>query len=202
MAFFCNHFSIKHMKNLLIAAAVAATFVTPQAFAQAKNFEGFSVSAGTMTLSSSYTGTVGSTVSTGSATDTQLGVQGQYAWALGDSFVLAAGAQVGLGQFKADAGDGKIKNVATIYIAPGIAVSKDVLIYGKLGATSYDFSNPNGGYSNSAAAYGVGVQVFFSKNVFFQGEYLASKPADKNFNGWNVVTDKVGITNLSVGYKF
>ena len=187
---------------MLMAATAAAVFAAPQAFAQAKHFEGFSVAGGTLTETSSYTATRGNNISTGGATDTTLGIQGQYAWAIGDAFVLAAGAQAGLGDLTADAASGKIKNLAVAYIAPGFAVSNDVLIYGKLGAASYDFSNSNGGYSNSAAAYGLGVQVFLNKNVFFQGEYLYSKPGDKNFNGWNVVTDKVGMTNLSVGYKF
>lgn len=190
------------MKKMIAAVAVAASVFAPQVFAQAKNFEGFSIAGGTMTVSSGYTGTLGANVATGSATDSNLGLQGQYAWALGDSFVLAVGAQTGIGDFKADSLTGKIKNVTVAYIAPGVAVSNNVLIYGKLGAVSYDFSNTNGGYSNSATAYGLGVQVFFNKNIFFQGEYLASKPGDKNFNGWNIVTDKVGLTTLSIGYKF
>lgn len=190
------------MKKILIAATIAAAFAAPQAFAQAKNFEGFSVSAGTFTVSNSYTGTSGNNISTGSATDTTLGLQGQYAWALGNSFVLAAGLQSSIGELKADAGTGKIKNVTLAYVAPGFAVSNTVLLYGKLGAESYDFSNANGSYSNTATAYGVGVQVFFNKNVFFQGEVITSKPADTNFNGWNVTTDKVTATTLSVGYKF
>ena len=156
---------MNHMKKILIALAVATSFAAPQVFAQAKNFEGFSVAGGTTTVSSSYTGTLGSNVSTGSATDSNLGLQGQYAWALGDSFVLAAGAQTGIGDLKADSLSGKIKNVTVVYIAPGVAVSNNVLIYGKLGAMSYDFSNQNGGYSNSATAYGLGVQVFFNRNT-------------------------------------
>jgi outer membrane immunogenic protein len=190
------------MKKLLIASAIAATFVTPQAFAQAKNFEGFSVSAGTMTLTSSYTGTSGALVSTGGATDSNLGVQAQYAWALGDTFVLAAGAQAGVGDFKADSAGGKINNVSALYIAPGIAISNTVLLYGKLASVNYSFSNSNGGYSNSGNGYGMGVQIFFSKNVFFQGEYLSMKPADTTFNTWTVSAGNSSMTTLNVGYKF
>jgi outer membrane immunogenic protein len=190
------------MKKLLIASAIAATFVTPQAFAQAKNFEGFSVSAGTMTLTSSYVGTIGATVATGGATDTSLGLQGQYALALGDSFVLAAGVQAGLGEFKADAGSGRIKNVVVAYVAPGLAVSNNVLIYGKLASVNYDFSNAAGGYSNSGTGYGLGVQVLFGKNAFFQGEFMSVKPADTKYNGWAVTAGNTGVTTLTVGYKF
>jgi outer membrane immunogenic protein len=199
---FVQPFYQNHMKKLLIATAIAAASVTPQAFAQAKNFEGFSLSAGVMSLTSSYTGTSGALVSTGGATDTNLALQGQYSWALGDSFVLAAGVQAGVGDFKADSASGKIKNVVSAYIAPGIAVSNNVLVYGKLASVNYDFSNVNGGYSNSGAGYGLGVQVLFGKNAFFQAEYLSVKPADTTFNGWAVSAGNTGVTTLAVGYKF
>eukprot|EP01041_Mallomonas_annulata_P040002 gene40002-63812_t len=89
------------MKKLLIASAIVATFVTPQAFAQAKNFEGFSVLGGVNLVSG--TTEVTSTVFNGSASESSqnLGLQAQYNFALGESFVLGLGANIGLGDLKA-----------------------------------------------------------------------------------------------------
>lgn len=197
------------MKKLLIATAVAATFFAPQAFAQAKNFQGFSV-AGNLIFTNS-TADITSTTYNGSATgtSTNLALQGQYTWALSDQFVVSLGAQLGLGDVKAGTFSGttvdiKGKNWNSVYVAPGYAVSDTVLVYGKLAALSGDTETSTGGKnSGDGIGFGLGVQSLLTKNVFIQGEFLSNTYTDKNFTLNNEV-DKYKNTQLSIGigYKF
>ena len=115
------------MKKLLIAVAAAATLAAPQAFAQAKNFEGFSVLGGLNFANN--TSEITSTVFNGSASESSqnLGLQAQYNFALGQSFVLGVGASLGLGETKAgvlNTGSAsvavKVTESSSVYIAPGL----------------------------------------------------------------------------------
>ena len=188
------------IKNL-IAAAAAVIVIAPQAHAQANNFEGFSVAAGVTSVTSSYTGTNGAFYASGGATDYNASAQGQYAFALGDRFVLALGAGL-IGNVKADGGSGQIENMTQVYIAPGVTVSQNVLVYGKISSVSYTFNNTNGSYSDTGTGLGLGVQWLFNKNISLQAEYLTVKPADANFNGWTIQSGNNNTSSLSVGYKF
>jgi len=190
------------MKKYVIATAVAAAAFAPQAFAQAKNFEGFSV-LGAVNVNSTkaeVTVTTPAATASDSKTTTNVGVQAEYGWALGNDFVLGAGVTVGLSDL--DLGSGaKIKNTVGLYVAPGFAVSKDSLVYAKLGSTSASVDIPGLSFDVSGMAYGIGFRSFTSKNVFFQGEYTYNKYDDKNFvNG--KITATTGVLSLGVGYKF
>jgi outer membrane immunogenic protein len=200
------------MKKLLIATAVAATLFAPQAFAQAKKFEGFSVAGNLVVTNSTFdtnsTGLVGSAT----ATSTNLALQGQYAWALNEKFVLGVGAQLGLGDVKSGTISGstidiKGKNWNSIYVAPGYVVSDTLLVYGKLAALTGDLEASAGAAnaksSGDGIGFGIGVQSFLTKNVFIQGELMSNTYSEKKFTLNNEV-DKYKNTQFSVGvgYKF
>jgi outer membrane immunogenic protein len=196
------------MKKLLIATAVAASCFASQAFAQAQNFEGFSI-AGNLVITDSKA-EVTSTIYNGSASDvsTNLGLQGQYTWALGDKFVLGLGAQLGLGDLgvgtlSGTTADLKGKNWSSFYVAPGYAVSNTLLVYGKLAALAVDIEAAGTKVPFDGIGYGLGVQSYLNKNMFVQGEFMVNDYTDEKFPLFNEV-DKYKNTQLSIGigYKF
>ncbi len=189
------------MKKLLIATAVAATFFAPQAFAQAKNFAGWSI-AGNLENTKTETNT-GTTISgTKDATSTNLQVQGGYAWALGDSFVLGLNLGLGFGENKAgDFGTISVTNKARAAwsIEPGFAVSNTTLVYGKftLNGASY---NESAGFekTETGTGYGIGARFLMNKNVFLQAGYDV---VSYNAAYANVKQSSSALT-FGVGYKF
>ena len=183
------------MKKLLIASAIVATFVTPQAFAQAKNFEGFSVT-GALNINNNK----GEAVSAVDRTESNIGAVAQYDAALGQSFVLGFGASMGLTDFNI-AADAKLKNTYSLFIAPGFAVSNNTLVYGKIASVSAKAEFTNSSVDMSGLGYGIGARYFSSKNVFFQAEYMSNKYDDKKV-GTTTFKNQTGVFSLGVGYKF
>jgi outer membrane immunogenic protein len=187
------------MKKLLIATAVAATLFAPQAFAQAKNFAGWSI-AGTLENTKTETNT-GTTFGTKDATSTNLQVQGGYAWALGDSFVLGLNLGLGFGENKAgDFATASATNKARAAwsIEPGFAVSNTTLVYGKFTLNGATYSEPGIEKTETGTGYGIGARFLMNKNVFLQA-------------GYDVVSYNAAYANLKqsssalsfgVGYKF
>lgn len=190
------------MKKIMIAAALAAAVAAPQAFAQAKNFEGFSVFGGLNAANSKI-----ETTATNSATSrsTNVALQAQYAWALGQQFVLGVGATVGAGDLTFAtglAGDIKLKDSAAVYIAPGVAVSDSTLVYGKIASTSGTVYDNSGSLSVTGVGYGIGAQFKSGNNLFYQVEYLQNNFADKANNGGTIFKTSTGGLSFGVGYKF
>lgn len=198
------------MKKAFIAAAIAATFVTPQVFAQAKNFEGFSL-VGSLNIASSTTD-VTSTVFNGSNTESaqNLGLQGQYNVAVSPTIVLGMGLGINLGELKAGTLNVngttiavKQKTGASFYVAPGFALSESALVYAKLGSVSAIFESP--GTSNLVTGYGVGLgfQSLLNKTMFLQVEAIQNQYADRSFTAFSETDkNKSTVFSLGVGYKF
>ncbi|NBW50069.1 MAG: hypothetical protein EBR49_08240 [Betaproteobacteria bacterium] len=185
------------MKKLLIAAAaVAATLAAPQAFAQAKNFEGFSAIAALNVNNNSA-----ELLNKSSGTRSNVGIAAQYDFSVGSAFVLGVGASLALNDFDI-AADGKLQNTNSLYVAPGIAVNDQTLIYGKI--ASITAKAVVTGMSNidiSGFGYGIGARYFSNKNVFFQGEYVFNKYDDKQ-TSIGTFKNQTGVLTLGVGYKF
>lgn len=190
------------MKKLLIASAIIATFAAPQAFAQAKNFEGFSLT-GALNINNNKGEIViisPASTSSESRTETNVGVQAEYGLALGESFVLGLGATAGLSDFNASSSI-KIKNTYGFYLTPGIALSKDTLVYAKLASISAKASDSTTTIDVSGTGYGIGVRYLSSKSVFFQVEYTSNKYDDKVYSNGRL-KNETGVLALGVGYKF
>jgi outer membrane immunogenic protein len=201
------------MKKLLIASAIVATFFAPQAFAQAKNFEGASLTANLNFANT--TSDVTSTVFNGSSTESaqNLGLQGQYNFPIGQSFVLGVGMTLGLGDLKAGTFNVsgttitiKQKESYSFYIAPGMAISDTTLLYGKIAAISAKFEatgNSTTANTASGTGFGVGVQSFLNKNLFIQGELMQNQYADRSFTALTETDkNKATVISVGVGYKF
>nr|WP_315480661.1 outer membrane beta-barrel protein [uncultured Rhodoferax sp.] len=183
------------MKKLLIASAIVATFVTPQAFAQAKNFEGFSVTAAVNANNNSA-----ELANKVDASRANVGVIAQYDFTIGNTFVIGLGASLGLNDFDI-ASNAKLQNANSIFIAPGIAVSNQTLIYGKIASITAKADLSGTSADISGIGYGIGARYFTSKNVFFQGEYVFNKYDDKK-TALGTFKNQTGVLSLGVGYKF
>ncbi len=195
------------MKKYAIAAALAASVFAPQAFAQAKNFEGFSVG-GNINMNNSNFEQVrnsGGASTTMSATGPNLAVQAQYAFALGQRFVLGVGATLGLSDVKlgtwTNGVDENMRTTTSLYVAPGFAVSDSTLVYGKIAAISGNAYDSGGSADFNGTGYGFGVQFLSDKHWYYQAEYMQNKYDDKSFV---TVVDKLKINTFTfgVGYKF
>jgi opacity protein-like surface antigen len=190
------------MKKLFIAVAIAAASVTPQAFAQAKNFEGFSLIGALNANNNTVDVTVTTPASTASESKTasNVGVQAEYNFAIGDAFVMGVGASAGLSKYDI-ANSVSMKNSYSIYITPGFAVNNNFMVYGKLASASATIESGATSIDISGIGYGFGGRYFSSKNVFFQAEYLYNKYDDKKMaNG--MIQNKTGVLSFGVGYKF
>lgn len=187
------------MKKLLIASAIVATFAAPQAFAQAKNFEGFSV-LGAVNVNNNKV-EVPSSSFTESKTESNVGIQAEYDIPLGQSFVLGLGASAGLSDFSITSTT-KLKNGSSVYIAPGFAVNQNTLVYGKVASVSTTVTNSAGSLNLSGVGYGAGARFLSGKNVFFQVEYMFNKYDDKADSTNTVLKNQTGTLSFGVGYKF
>lgn len=195
------------MKKLLIASAIAATSFSPQAFAQAKNFQGFSVLGGLNVATSKYdfNANPGSTSFSTSKTATNVQAQAEYGFAVSNSVLVGVGVTLGLSDLSfgtppTATDEVKLKDNASVYVAPGLALSESTLLYGKLASVSGTASS-NGTASLSGLGYGIGARFLTGKNVFFQAEYLYTKFDDKS-NTSGTAKPESGAFSFGVGYKF
>jgi len=192
------------MKKLILSATLAGAFFAPQAFAQANNFQGFSLG-GSVNIAS--TKSDNSVLGSGSATsDTNASLWAQYTMALGTQFTLGLGAAADVGELKAGTWspgvDAKLKNMTSWYVAPGYAMSNSALFYGKIAAfTTKASATGQTDQDLSGYGYGIGFQNLLSKNLLMQYELMANKADEKSvgaakLNGSNLVL------SIGVGYKF
>lgn len=193
-------------KTILLAAVIAAT--APQAFAQAKNFEGFSLGANLTVAKTTTDVTVGGATLSDSGTSTNLDVQLQYSFALAPQFVLGVGATIGTGNNKSGTVGGNdlsIKDRASFDIIPGYVLSDSTLLYGKVSALSATgVADGAGGSSTSLSGigYGLGVRSMIDKNMFFLVGYDWNRYDEKTVNGGGAFKPKADVFSLGVGYKF
>lgn len=203
------------MKKLLLTAAFSAAFVAPQAFAQANNFSGISVAANaTFTTSNMELGVADlGSVKVGDSSENVM-LQGAYGFQVSDKVIVGLGATYTLGDAKlASLNVGELnarieaKDMYSVYLEPGFAVSPTTLVYGKLaylsmkGELSVSGLGVMGSKNFKGTGYGLGVRTFLSKNLFLQAEFTK---ASYNKEEEVVVGFKPTATTgtVGIGYKF
>lgn len=201
------------MKTFLRIATIAiSTGCASAAFAQAKNFEGFSVALNANATSTS----VSRQVHTGGGSDgsgpgSYASLQAQYAIALSNTFVLGVGATAALGSYSL----GNIytntnmdltqKQQVSVDLLPGYAVSDSTLVYGRL--SYYDARSASSGqfggeeYSTTGKSYGIGGRMMIDKNLFWQVEYSRNVSNDLT-TSLSTMKATTSVLSLGVGYKF
>lgn len=193
------------MKKTILALACTA-LATPLVFAQAKNFEGLSLSASLANTKTTFDDSTNAVSYDG--TTTGIDFNAKYNWALGQEFVLGVGLTLGSGNNKAGTtatgADITTKNRYALEFTPGFTVSKDVLVYGKVAAIggTVDVSGI-GSENGTGVGYGLGVRGMFDKNMFWQVGYDLNQYAEKTSTTFNsTYKAKSSVFSLGVGYKF
>jgi hypothetical protein len=210
-------------KKLLLASLVSASMIPAIAQADTKNFEGLSAGlnlnlvSGGAKLSGEDSGDAYSFDGLGGKQTQSVSVDVSYGLSLGGSSVLTVGLDADLSDAKlatftdADANDGfnvevKQKNRYGVYVAPGIAVTKDALIYGKLGYNSMkgELSSPDGAVSQTykGVSYGVGTKIMISKNTFFKVEASRYTFSSKTTDDDTSVKPSATVGTIGFGIKF
>ena len=200
------------MKKLLIAVAVASTLIAPQAFAQTKNFEGFSLGANVNFVGASTELSAPAVAIRMGETSQNLSLQAAYGFAIGNTSVLSLGLNYGVGDLAGgsiDAGANryklKVTNSYSLYIEPGFVVSESTLVYGKLAYLSAKGVESLNAFSGSAnfngTGFGAGIRTMLSKNLYLQAEFLQSNYTQKSF-GTSGYKPTASIGTVGIGYKF
>lgn len=201
-------------QSLLITAAVASmALAAPQAFGQAKNFEGFST---TLNYNSANSSTdmvfnAGGGAYSGSGTGQFGSVQALYSRAINDQFVIGIGATAALSSYNLGSVfttinlEGTQKQQFSVDLVPGYAVSESTLVFGRL---SYiDAKASSAGVlgttekDTNGIGYGLGLRVMANKNVFGQIEYGQNAYSDV-VTAFAKTTIKSSVLSVGIGYKF
>lgn len=202
------------MKKIVFATALVASLGASTVFAQAKNFEGFSIGANLnfadSTLELNLPGSSGSA----SQNNAYLSLQGQYNYALNNSVVLGLGMTYGLGERDAgtlgsaswtNSAALKEKNNFSVYFAPGYAINDSMLAYGKLAYLRTDL-NASSSFGSGTTGFngyglGLGLQKLFTKNWVGQVEYMYNTYSDNTLD-FETQKFKSQALSLGVSYKF
>lgn len=201
------------MKKVWLASLISAAMVPAVAVADSKNFSGFSLygalNHSSTTVELKYEGTSFNGLGKQSISGA-LGAD--YGFALGQSSVLLVGATYDLSNpefLKASSSDttltGKVKQRYSVYLAPGVTVSPQTMLYAKLSYESGKAELSASGESESetfrGVGYGFGIRTFLDKNIFAGVEVARINYNDKGFDGVNVGTGTT-IGSVQLGYKF
>lgn len=197
------------MKKALVAAACFA-LCTPAVFAQAKNFEGFSLGANYESTNTTLSDAIGSDSGSGSG----LGIQAKYTFALANAFTLGLGATYSTGNHQAAIAaspTGLLSNIYTnnnfsLDVEPGYAFSNSTLGYAKVSAIGATLFSDSGSFSQtiSGIGYGLGVRALVDKNMFVQMgyDYNVYQDIAPAAAAGNSLTTRGSVFSIGAGYKF
>jgi opacity protein-like surface antigen len=200
------------MKRVLIAAAIAATLVSPQAFAQAQNFAGFGVALnGHLANASTDVSTVDGSLKIGDHSQ-NASLQAGYGFVLSNSAVLGLGVTYHLGDLKGgsfssggNSFEVKGKDMYSVYIEPGYAFSNSTLVYAKLAYHGMKVEVSGNGSSASedfeGVGYGLGMRAKLDKNLFFQVEFAQTEFKTKSIEGGSF-KPYATLGTVGIGYQF
>lgn len=200
------------MNKVLIAAALSATLMAPQAFAQAHNFGGFSVGLnGNVATTSTEFGNPSGVVKFGEGSQNG-SLQAAYGFVVGSSAVVGLGATYALGDMKGGlfSSSGtrfelQGKDMYSVYLEPGYALSNSTLIYAKLAYVGIKGEVSGGGSTASenfdGVGYGLGVRAKLDKNLFLQVEFAQTDYNSKDVQGASLKPSAT-IGTVGIGYLF
>lgn len=196
------------MKKTFIASAITAALVAPQAFAQGSNFGGFSLGLNANFVSSATERTTGgATTKLGEGTQTA-GLQGAYGFSMGANGALGLGLTYSLGDVKGGSMAGtefKGKDMYSVYVEPGYALSNSTLLYGKLAYLAMKGEQSSGGVTSSenfdGLGYGAGARALLSRNLYLQVEFMQSDYNKKAISGVDYKPSGT-VGSIGLGYKF
>ena len=203
------------MKKLIIVAAIATSFAAPQAFAQAKNFEGLSVG-GNLNLISTSTEIPyrGYRLNGLGQEATIAGLQAAYSFAFSDVFLLSVGGTYNLGDVNAgtvtdngSTGTLMLQNGMSLYVEPGFMLSEKNLGYAKVsynrGSIKAQGEETSRTQDITGSGFGFGIRTLLSKNLFLQVEVDRIQFGSARFSGsTDDFKSSATMGSLGIGYKF
>ena len=199
-------------------SAVSFTILTlgsiaPSAQAQSERLQGFSVALGlnrgSASVDSSGSGGVTAPLNGSSAISLSAALQAQYSRAITPRSAISVGLSDVLPGYRvATLGVNKtnvaIKNIRSLYFAPGFFLNNDIYLYAKAGAVLGN-TTLGSGTTLSGNSIGAGVTYLAGKNIFVQSEFLMFTFGDANhiYQGLQY-TDQYKINSVSaaIGYAF
>lgn len=205
------------MKKIFAFAALVA-FASSSVFAQSENFTGLSTTLSLKRIDASYYADIfGGTAYTGD-------IKASYGIQLSKDIILNFGASLGLGSPKINNSyysdtynySSKLKSAASISIEPGVLISSETLLYGKIShetakvAGTENIDGVSTSYSNkkNGLGLGLGVKTMMNKNTFFQFEISSVSYNGNIADGSGIYFGELGgrykVTSgsIGVGYKF
>jgi len=197
------------MNRFAIVAACLA-IAAPQAFAQAHNFEGFSVGINYEATRASYSAAGSGAGGGGSdnGTGNGLSLQAQYLFAVKERFVLGLGltdspTNVNMGSSAGNQLNLLTQNRSAIDFIGGIASSESTLVFLKLSDLRGTIVDGTSGasYAANGFGYGLGVRTLFDKHKFIQIGYDANTYRDVQGNGVTL-SPQSRVISIGVGYEF
>ena len=199
------------MKKFLIASVFSAALTPAVAMADNSNFTGFSVGLnlnfveGGLKYSEVENGQLTSTDSMGGKEATVASIEGTYGFTLSPTAVVLIGIEADLSDAKLHESayfdvipqtlNIKQKNRYGVSIAPGMVLSKETLLYGKLIYNSMKGEVSGIGERNGAAnpfsisktfkgvGYGAGIKTMISKTTFVKAEVVRTNYSGENIDG-------------------
>jgi opacity protein-like surface antigen len=199
------------MKIKLLVASLMTVAATG-AFAQAKNFEGFTAGVNVSSVGGTSTTTFDNISLDGGQQSVVPGVELGYNFAASKEIVLGLTATYDfadskLGQVGADGTSLNLKgqNRMSINFKPGYLITPNSMVYATVGYNSMSLRAAAGGDSASktvnGVGYGLGIAVMATKNVFVKAEVQ-----QVNFDKWNdsgiSVQPNLTVGTIGIGYKF
>lgn len=207
------------MKKVIVISSILAAFAfSSSAFAQSKNFEGFTAGINVSSVggSTKVNGT-DEDGAPGSGTTGQQsfvpGIELGYNFAASDSVILGFTATYDFTKTKfldGNDADGSIstdgQNRYSLNFKPGYVVAPNVMLYATVGYNSISLKSTSTGQPNiskrlSGIGYGAGISVMLSKNIFAKAEVQ-----QVNYNSWTYDDDSIKpsttIGTIGIGYKF
>ena len=212
------------MKNLLMASLVSVSMIPAIAQADTKNFEGLSAGLNLNLISGGLklSGVDGSTGAfsldaLGGKQTQSASVELSYGFSLGGNSVITVGLDADLSDAKLasysdDDSDGinvevKQKNRYGVYVAPGIAITKDALVYAKLGYNKMkgelSFTGGESASENfNGVSFGIGSRIMISKNTFFKVEAARYNFSSKSIEDLGSIKPSATVGSIGLGIKF
>lgn len=212
-----------------ITAALTFAGLSMGAFAQAKNFEGMNVtgSIGYQSATAKITdlSLAGFTIDDSKPAGMTLNLGLEYIAAINDQYTLGLGVETNplasnSARFELNRNGTRIPNNGgtstlsssySLFVSPGMAISNETLVYGKLGYVQISTKGTNDDGSNfpsdasNGYSLGLGLKQLLGKNTFLFGEfnYITIMSKDQAQPGVTYKTSASAVNGaVGIGYKF
>lgn len=193
------------MKKVIAIAVALSALGTAQVFAQAKNFEGFTMGANLEFDNGKMSATDGSS---GNGHKTGLGLQAQYNWAMNNQWLIGMGIGTSTGHRNAGtyaSGVGAYtKDRDSLDLMPGYAIDNKLMVFGKLSSITAKALSDDGVSTATAhgTGYGIGLRGLIDNHTYWQAGLDTHRYRNVAFGTGTASSLKDNVLSVGVGYKF